>query len=642
MCGIAGFVDPKGGDADALDGTARAMAAAIRHRGPDGAGTWSDPGRGVAFGHRRLAILDPTPNGAQPMVSDGGRYVVTFNGEIYNFRALRAELAAAGAAFRGTGDTEVLLAAVAAWGVEAAVARLVGMFAFALYDRRAGVLHLLRDRAGEKPLYYGVQDGRLLFGSELRALRRHPAFDGAVDRDALAGYLEVGCVPAPRSIHRDIAKLPPGGHLAVPLDAPLPDTAALMARVRTYWRARDAAAAGPSADPEAAFAEVERCLTEAVRGAMVADVPLGAFLSGGLDSSTVVATMQALSDRPVKTFTVGFEDAVLDEAAHAREVAAQLGTEHTELTVTGADARAVVPELPAIYDEPFADASQIPTALIARLARRQVTVALTGDGGDELFCGYTRHLLARALAGRIAPLPRPLRAGAAGLLRTLPPGAWDRALAALGRRRPGLTGAQLHKLARCLHHEPAGGLYRAIRADWPGAGRLVPGARPAPDLASGTDPGDPAAAFMLRDFETYLPDAVLAKVDRAAMASSLETRVPLLDHRLVAAAWRLPMAAKLQGGRGKWPLRRILARHLPAELIDRPKQGFSVPLDAWLRGPLRDWAEDLLRPEALAADDLLDPAPVRRAWSAHLAGRRDHGQALWHVLMLQAWRRGGG
>ena len=640
MCGIAGFVAPGHGDPTSLQARARAMGDALRHRGLDGEGTWTDPAVGLALAHRRLAILDPSPAGAQPMASASGRYVVTFTGELYNVGELRAELAAAGASFRGTGDTEVLLAAAEHWGVAGALERFVGMFAFALYDTTERRLHLVRDRAGEKPLCFGVRDGVLLFGSELHALRAHPAFDPTLDRDAVAGFLATGAVAAPRTIHRGTAKLPPGGHLEIPVDGRLPATGDLLGRVRRYWRVADLAAAGPAADPRAAGETLETTLAEAVRQAMVADVPLGAFLSGGLDSSTVVALMQAASDRPVKTFTIGFEDAVHDEAAHARAVAQHLGTEHTEMTLTGADALAVVPDLPRIYDEPFADASQIPTALISRLARREVTVALTGDGGDELFGGYTRHHLAGGRLRGVRSWPRPLRRTASTGLRALSPAAWDGVLAAARRLGPGLNGRQLHKLAGALAFEAAGGLYPALRGDWPGGAQLVPGASLPRDLASHTALGDPAAEVMLRDFETYLPDDVLTKVDRAAMASSLETRVPLLDHRVVAAAWALPMPAKFAGGRGKLPLRRLLAKHLPEQLVDRPKQGFGVPIDAWLRGPLKEWADDLLTPTALAADDLLDPAPVQRLWRQHLAGRHDHGQPLWRILMLQAWRRG--
>jgi asparagine synthase (glutamine-hydrolysing) len=635
MCGIAGFAGPVGGNREQLETRARAMGEALRHRGPDGAGVWADPTAGLAFAHRRLAILDPSPAGAQPMPSASARYMIVFNGELYNFRELRRELAAAGHGFRGTGDTEVLLAAIEAWGVAGAIERFVGMFAFALYDAHCRRLHLVRDRAGEKPLAFGVQGGVLMFGSELHAVRAYPGFDPALDRDAVAGFLATGNVAAPRTIHRDVAKLPPGGHLEVALDRPLPDTAALLGQVRRYWTPARVACTSVAADAQAAFETLERTLTEAVRQTMVSDVPLGAFLSGGLDSSTVVATLQALSESPVKTFTIGFEDAVHDEATHARQVARHLGTEHTEMTVTGADARGVVPDLPRIYDEPFADASQIPTSLISRLARPEVTVALTGDGGDELFCGYTRHRVADGPLGRAGAWPRPLRASAAFALQALSPRAWDRLLAAARRLGPGLNGRQLHKLAGALAYEAAGGFYPALRGDWPGAAGLVPGSSLPADLASGTALGDPAADVMLRDFETYLADDVLTKVDRAAMAASLETRVPLLDHRLVAAAWALPMSAK----RAKQPLRRILARHVPAELIDRPKQGFGVPIDAWLRGPLRDWAADLLTDDALAADGLLDPAPVRRLWQQHQSGRYDHGQALWRVLNLQAWRR---
>ncbi len=631
MCGIAGFWDPRG-DLEAAQAEARAtaMAVALAHRGPDDAGVWTDARAGVALAHRRLAILDLSPAGHQPMVSACGRYALVFNGEIYNHLALRQELERRGQApaWRGHADTETLLAAVSAWGLAAALRASVGMFALALWDRQARNLSLARDRLGEKPLYYGRVGGAFLFGSELKALRTWPGFAAEVDRPALALYLRHNCIPAPYTIYRGIRKLPPGTWLSLSADAWEAEPAA-------YWSAREVAERGQAdpfrgTDAEAAE-ELERLLRQAVAGQMVADVPLGAFLSGGVDSSTVVALMQAQSGRAVRTFSIGFTEAAYDEAPQARAVAAHLGSEHTELYVSPAEAMAVIPSLPRLYDEPFADSSQIPTFLVSQLARRQVTVSLSGDGGDELFGGYNRHLWAPRLWRRLSPWPRPLRGLLATALRTLPPTAWDAAFARLGRLLPRSArqrnpGDKLHKLAEVLGAEGPEEIYLNLVSHWKHPGDVVRGVdEPATRVT------DPAARARLEAFEsrmmcldlvTYLPDDILAKVDRAAMAVSLETRVPLLDHRLVEFAWRLPLAMKIRDGQGKWLLRRVLYRHVPRELVERPKMGFGLPLGDWLRGPLRDWAEALLDEARLAREGYFHPRPIR---------------ALWDVLMFQAW-----
>lgn len=637
MCGICGFLAGPGPDSG-LEAAARRMADTIAHRGPDGDGVWADGEAGVALGHRRLAIVDLSPLGRQPMESADGRWVVAYNGEIYNFQDLRAELEAAGHRFRGHSDTEVLLEGCAAWGVERAVRRLVGIFAFALWDRRERTLYLVRDHLGVKPLYWARMGGALLFGSQPKALRAHPAFAAEIDRDALSAFLRFSYVPAPHSIYQGVHKMEPGSILTVRPGREPERT--------VYWDAGEAARSGIAnrlalSDAEATDA-LESLLKDAVGRQMMADVPLGAFLSGGIDSSTVVALMQTQSARPVRTFTIGFGEDGYDEAVHARAVAAHLGTEHTELRVEASHALEVIPKLAGWYDEPFADSSQIPTLLVSEMTRRSVTVALSGDGGDELFAGYNRYLTAPALWRRMAPLPAGLRRGAAGLIRAVRPAGWDRLAGLIPEgRRPRQTGDKLHKLAGVLDAAGPDAIYRRLVSQWQDPDALVRGGREphGPAWGDGLAAGIPDFVERMQHFDsvTYLPDDILAKVDRASMGVSLEARVPLLDHRVVEFAWRVPLAQKLRDGKGKWLLRQVLYRHVPPALVERPKAGFAIPLDGWLRGPLRDWAEDLLDEGRLRREGFFDPAPIRACWAEHLAGTRNNQHRLWNVLMFQDW-----
>ncbi len=637
MCGIFGFWDLR---AETPQGTlariTKAMSDSLAHRGPDGDGVWTDPSAGIALGHRRLAIIDLSETGRQPMASASGRYHLTYNGEIYNFRELRAELEAQGAVFRGTSDSEVLLAAVDQWGLQATIDRLVGMFAFALWDSWDRRLALVRDRLGIKPLYFGRVGSSIVFASELRAFAAHPAWDPAVDRQALSGLMRVGYVPAPLSIFRGIGQLRPGHVAMVGADG--------LIDQRCYWDVRrvalDAAGSGlPAPDTE----EVEALLSDAVACRMVADRPVGAFLSGGIDSSAVVALMQRASPQPVRTFTIGFADIDYDESAHARRVAHHLGTDHAELTVDEATALAVVPRLPDLFDEPFADASQIPTFLVAEMARREVVVTLSGDGGDEVFAGYNRHRMAARLGWALRRLPRAVRRAVASALAWPSPDRWDNMAALLpAGTRPRQAGDKLHKLARLLSVDDRAGLYPSLAVQWPLADAPVVGVADDPAMLFAEDESglsDDAARMQLRDMLTYLPGDILTKVDRATMAVGLEARVPLLDHRVVELAWRLPLADRLGEGTTKLTLRRILHRHVPRELVERPKSGFAVPIHDWLRGPLRDWAEDLLSEQALAGDGVFNVPPIRRLWAEHLSGQANRQYALWPVLMYQAWHR---
>jgi asparagine synthase (glutamine-hydrolysing) len=639
MCGISGIVGNLPLPAGELRDAAQAMTDALAHRGPDGEGLWLDEAAGVAFGHRRLAIIDLSPGARQPMISASGRFALTYNGEIYNYRALRAELEAAGVRFRTQSDTEVLLEGCARWGLEATAKRLVGIFALALWDRAERVLGLARDQLGVKPLYWSIERGRLLFGSQLAALAAHPAWRPEIDRNALAAYFRHSCVPAPHTIYRNVFKLPPGSILTLARGG--------TPRLSRYWDARAVARAGIAdrlhASETGAVDQLETLLRAAVERQMIADVPLGAFLSGGIDSSSVVALMQTQSDRPVRTFTIGFREADYDEAQHAGAVARHLGTDHTQLYVSPAEARNVIPRLADWFDEPFADSSAIPTFLVSEMARREVTVALSGDGGDELFAGYTRYRVARQIAGAMR-LPRALRAAAAAILRAPSPAGWDRLLAAIPARwRPVQAGDKLQKLADVLALADGGAVYRRLVSAWERPERLVIGGS-APDsvlwdASVARDFADPVEAQQFLDTVSYLPDDILTKVDRASMAVGLEARVPLLDPEVVAFAWRLPPSLKLRQGRGKWLLREVLYRQVPRALVERPKMGFGVPIDRWLRGPLRDWAEDLLDERRLRADGLLDAAIVRDAWRTHLSGARNLQHALWSVLMFEEWRR---
>ena len=644
MCGLVGFL---GGVAGETGDKAllRRMADTLIYRGPDDGGYWSDSEPHISLGHRRLAIVDLSPAGHQPMVSACGRYVIAFNGEIYNHLGVRTELEELRQAptWRGHSDTETLLAGIEAWGVEATLKKMIGMFAIAMWDRQTHTLTLARDRLGEKPLYYGwLGSGNervFLFGSELKALKVHPAFTAEIDRGALCLLLRHNYIPAPYSIYQGIAKLEPGCLLSVSLAQPEP-------RVWKYWDVVDVARAGV-AQPFAGTADeavdaLEELAKDAVRQQMTADVPLGAFLSGGIDSSTVVALMQAQSSRPVKTFTIGFNEEGYNEAVQAKAVARHLGTEHTELYVSPQQAMEVIPRLPGLYCEPFADSSQIPTFLVSQLAKQHVTVSLSGDAGDELFCGYSRYQITEKLWRKLALVPVPLRALMATGIAALSPTAWD-SLAGIipGAGRYAALGDKLHKGAGVLASATADELYLGIVSHQRNPAEWVIGGQEPPTYLTGLRPelGGLSAVerMMVLDAISYLPDDILVKVDRAGMGVSLESRVPFLDHRVVEFAWSLPLTYKLREGQTKWPLRQVLYRHVPRELIDRPKMGFGVPLHDWLRGPLRGWAEELLDEARLAREGYFHPEPIRKIWVEHLSGQRNWMAQLWNVLMFQAW-----
>ncbi len=651
MCGLAGAFDP-GTESAAWPSRLAGMAAGLRHRGPDDEGIWYDAESGIGLAFRRLAILDLTASGHQPMLSASGRYVIAYNGEVYNFQALRAELESAGAQFKGHSDTEIMLAAFEAWGLEAAVKTFVGMFAFALWDRSERRLHLVRDRIGIKPLYWGWSRGALLFGSELTTLRRHPSFEARLDRNAVASFLRFSYVPAPHSIFEGFKKLEPGCIRTFDL-AGAPRSG--EGRLTAYWSLAEVAREGSSrpfaGDDREAVDELERRLTESVALRMIADVPLGAFLSGGIDSSLVVALMRARASGPVRTFTIGFEEQEYDESRWARRIAKHLGTEHTEQVVTAAETLAVVPRIASLFDEPFADSSQVPTLLVSELARRQVTVALSGDGGDELFAGYNRYALFADLQPMLSRIPRGARSAVGRLLGAVPVDAANRLLgfADPWLRRYGSAGAagdKIRKLAELLMLPDDRSLYLELLSHWKNPELLVAGSRPLQRLADRVERptgfGDPIHPLMFDDTLAYLPDDILVKVDRTSMSVGLEARVPLLDHRVVELAWSLPLALKVRNGGTKWALRQVLDRHLPKELVDRPKMGFGLPIDVWLRGPLRAWADDLLSESRLRREGLLLPGPIQQKWREHLSGSRNWHYQLWDVLVLQAWREAHG
>jgi asparagine synthase (glutamine-hydrolysing) len=643
MCGIAG-VWTRNADASFAE-RARRMSDRLRHRGPDDAGIWTDIEAGIALVHRRLSILDLSPTGHQPMASPSGRYVLAFNGEIYNHLELRAALEKEGAvrAWRGRSDTETLLAAFEEWSPEETLRRAVGMFAIAAFDCERRELILARDRLGEKPLYYGWQRGCLLFASELKALQAHPDFHARIDRDSIALYLRHNYVPGPRSIYEGISKLPPGHWLRISRDGPgsVPEP---------YWSALEACNAGTDNPFTGSIAEAEEALTArlsaAIAGQMVADVPVGAFLSGGIDSTLIVALMQAQSSRPVKTFTIGFEETSFNEAQYAARAAKALGTDHTELYVSPQEARDVIPQLPHIYDEPFADSSQVPTVLISRLARQQVTVSLSGDGGDELFGGYTRYNQGLRAWRRLRAMPLGMRRALAGLIGRVSVRNWNRLYGAVSWLLPrdmrhANAGDKARKLGRVLQLNSPEALYLGLISHWQDPDTVVIDGREPPTLlragATGLRDRGFIERMMFLDLVTYLPDDILCKVDRAAMSVSLETRVPYLDHRVVEFAWTLPIGHRVDGRVGKRILRNILGRHVPADVFERPKMGFGIPIQDWLRGPLREWAESLLGETRLRADGYFDPAPIRQAWDEHLHTGRDWGYQLWDVLMFQAW-----
>jgi asparagine synthase (glutamine-hydrolysing) len=647
VCGIAGFLATKRDRTrEDLTETVRNMAEALIHRGPNDEGVWVDETSGIALGHRRLSVVDLSAHGHQPMLSPTGRFLLDYNGEVYNTDELRRELVAQGVIFRGHSDTEVLAAAIEVWGLERALAAVNGMFAFALWDRKTKELHLCRDRLGEKPLYYASTRSAFVFASELKAMRRFPGLECRVDRRALALYLRHNCIPSPYSIYEGVSKLRPGTVVTVAQAG----GRVVEAKPIPYWSARDAAEAGIrqplQGSTEELTDELERLLSVAVSARMEADVPLGAFLSGGIDSSVVVALMQRHTTGSVKTFTIGFEDRTYDESADAAAIAHHLRTDHTDAVVSPRAALDVIPKLPTIYDEPFADSSQIPTFLVSELARCDVTVALSGDGGDELFAGYNRYVWSPAIWARARQVPQPIRRLAARGLEKLAPATWDTLFARVGSRLPRrmnvrIPAAKAQKLAEVLPARSLEEMYLRLVSHWEDPEVLVGPVGEPPtavtDRRQWADVDDPVAWMMHLDLVTYLPDDILAKVDRAAMAVSLETRLPMLDHRLVEFAWQIPLEMKIADGVPKWILRRVLERHVPRQLFDRPKMGFGLPLGQWLRGPLRAWAENLLEPSRLRAEGFFDDAVVRRVWDRHLCGDRNLEDELWDVLMFQAW-----
>ena len=645
MCGIAGYWDLSNQLSQTQSqGIVTAMTDAIVKRGPDSSGVWLDGSAGVALGHRRLAILDLSPGGAQPMLSADSRYAIVFNGEIYNFGVLRARLLDRGYQFRGHSDTEVMLAAISEWGLTGALQEFIGMFAFALWDTQTQQLHLCRDRLGEKPLYYGWVGDTLLFGSELKALLAHPQWDGKIDRSALTLFVRYGYVPAPYSIYQGIKKLTPGTSISFGVEQP--QTATPVA----YWDLHTAVQTGikqpfTGTDGEA-IEHLDRLLRETIAEQMIADVPLGAFLSGGIDSSTIVALMQAQSSRPIKTFSIGFTEAQYNEAEYAKAVAAHLGTEHTELYVTAKDALEVIPQLPHLYDEPFADSSQIPTYLLSKMTREHVTVSLSGDAGDELFGGYSRYFVGIDVWDKISWIPLEMRKVYAKLLVSVKPETWDGIVQNVSKFVPRVdniqAGRKIHKVAGVLKSEQPLELYRELVSTWKNPGEIVLNTTEPETIV--THPPD----WLKRDLEfphqmmyldsmSYLPDDILVKVDRAAMAVSLESRVPFLDRRVIEFAWQLPLSMKLRNKQGKWLLRQVLDKYVPSHLIDRPKMGFGVPIDSWLRHELRDWAESLLDEQRLEREGFFNVAAVREQWAEHLSGKFNRCYSLWNILMFQAW-----
>ena len=646
MCGIAGYV---GGSrltsAISVERQLTVMADALTPRGPDSAGYWSDPEHAIALAHRRLAIIEPSETGHQPMMSASGRYVISFNGEVYNHLDLRKRLSNGGSnkiTWRGRSDTETLIAGIETWGLSETLKKSVGMYAFALWDREEQILYLVRDRIGEKPLYYGYQRGVFLFGSELKALKMHPAFEGEVDRDAITLQLRHSYIPTPYSIYKGIKKLPPGTFIKLLVSNGR--LSGIEPEPVSYWSLGDAINDGinnpfDGSETDAVDA-LDGLLSASVRQQMVADVPLGAFLSSGVDSSTIVALMQSQSSLPAKTFTIGFKEDGYNEAVHAKAVAAHLGTDHTELYVSPEQALDVIPRLPMLYDEPFSDSSQIPTFLVSQMTRQHVTVSLSGDGGDELFGGYNRYQMTSGLWSKIGRLPLPLRHLAAKGLRTLAPEQWNQISKWIpGAARYADFGGKIHKGAGVLASQTSDELYLNLITHWPDPSSLViNGIEPPTQI---TQPqfllNGIVEQMMALDSVSYLTDDILCKIDRAAMGVSLETRVPFLDHHIVEFAWRLPLSMKIRDGQGKWILRQVLNKYVPKELIKRPKMGFGVPIDSWLRGPLRDWAEDLLDGSRLRKEGYFCPEPIRQKWTEHLSGKRNWQYHLWDVLMFQAW-----
>ncbi len=646
MCGLAGCIFKNSTSLNQLKSIAQQMGNAIIHRGPDDSGIWVDEKQGIALAHRRLSILDLSPEGHQPMVSYSERYVIVYNGEVYNYFEIRKELETEEGCipWRGHSDTEVILAAIEAWGLEAAVKRFIGMFAFALWDKYERCLHLVRDRLGIKPLYYGWVNGAFLFGSELKTLKAFPEFKQAINRDSLALMMRHNYIPAPYSIYEDIYKLLPGHCLTLNLRNFCEPV------IKSYWSAKEVAEAGVvdpfRGDDTEAIDQLDNLLRKTIGSHMVADVPLGAFLSGGYDSTMVVAQMQAQSTRPVKTFSIGFYEEGYNEAMHARAIANHLKTDHTELYVSSEEAMAVIPNLPMLYDEPFSDSSQIPTYLVSKMAREHVTVSLSGDGGDELFGGYNRYFLGQSIWNKIGWMSDYMKVVASRFISIISKDILDKGFKWLNPLflkygKPGKAGDKLYKLAEVLAMNSPEAMYHSLVSHWKSPEAIVLGAHEPltifTDCTQWADLSDITDRMMFMDLLTYLPNDILTKVDRASMGVSLEARVPILDHRIVEFAWRLPLDMKIRNGQGKWILRQVLDRYVPRGLMERPKMGFGIPIDSWLCGSLRDWAEALLDESRLRQEGFFNPVPIRQKWAEHLSGKRNWVYHLWDVLIFQGW-----
>ena len=640
MCGIAGYVAFKRDeDAASLRALATAQGNAILHRGPDSGDVYVDQELGLALAHRRLAIIDLSPAGYQPMVSASGKYVIVYNGEIYNANETRTALESAGINFRGHSDTEVLLEACEAFGVEAAIQRFVGMFAFALLDKERQTLTIVRDRLGIKPLFYAFSGDYFLFGSELKALRAHPACPRELDYDGIAAYFRYQYIPTPHSVFRDVKKLPQGHILTLDLNKPheRPNPA-------PFWSFHEWAIKGVNnlrrGTDQEIVEEFDTLLRDAVTRRMIADVPLGVFLSGGVDSSTVVALMQEASPRPVRTFSIGFDEGQYNEAKFAAEIAKHLGTDHTELYVSPQQAMDVIPKLTEMYDEPYADSSQIPTYLVSEMTRRHVTVALSGDGGDELFAGYNRYPTAEQVANKITRIPMPIRKALANVWQSIPTNAWDTLFKVIpAKRRPMYAGDKVHKFAQAFTYN-SDDFYKRLISIWNYPEEIAAQGHEVRTLLNQDLSGElPGLLERMQYWDTmmYMPDDILTKVDRASMAVSLEVRVPIIDHRVVEYAWTLPRHFKVRDGVSKWILREVLYKRVPKALIERPKMGFAVPIDHWFRGPLKEWAGDLLSRDTINRYGLIKPEPVERIWAEHLSGNRNWAALLWNVIMLQSW-----
>lgn len=638
MCGFTGFLSRNTSlSRFERQDIGQAMTATLLHRGPDAGDIWQDSDVMCVLGHRRLAIIDLSAEGAQPMHSPSGRFVIAFNGEIYNFLELRAALEQQGITFRGRSDTEIMLAAIEQWGLNLALQKFSGMFAFALWDRKERVIHFARDRMGKKPLYIGWAGKSLVFGSELKALRAHPDFTAELNTDSLSLYLRTAYMPAPHSIYKNVWSLKPGCRMSLALDTLAPGSD-LRSAMQPYWTAQEAAQQAKShinraVSDQERISQFETLLSQCVEERMMSDVPLGAFLSGGIDSSAVVALMQKLGGQSIRTYTIGFEEAGFNEADYARQVAAHLGTDHHELQVSAKDALEVIPRFSTLYDEPFADISAIPTYLVSRFARRDVTVALSGDGGDEMLGGYNRHVMGPKIHSKTRWMPSLIRHSAAGAVKVLPVHLWNKLLPILPQ-----GGVRLHKMADMLKLDSEADIYRALTSRWQNPQDLLV----TPGIEDMTSPELEGFSFaekmMIWDTLSYLPDDVLVKVDRASMGASLEARAPLLDKKIFDYVWSLPEDVRIRNGKGKWLLREVLARHVPRELFERPKQGFAMPVGDWLRGDLRDWAETLLDEQAMKADGVLNAPAIRAVWNAHLAGRGNYADGLWAVLMYQSWK----